>query len=84
MTRGYWDSDPLAEARARAAAAGECPVNHVDEFTSEHSDCWAICSMFDCEVCVATPEDFGWHDPDEDDGPRKAAPEEDEEWRIPF
>lgn len=83
MTRGYWASDPLAEARAKAAAAGECPVNHVDEFTSEHSDCWAICSMFDCEVCVATPEDFGWHDPDEEE-PCETASGDDEEWRIPF
>lgn len=84
MTVGTRGDDPLAEAREKAAAAGECPINHVDRFTSNHWDCWEICSWFDCEVCVATPEDFGWRDPAEDDEPRKAAPGEDEEWEIPF
>lgn len=62
-----WTNDPLAEAREKAAAAGECPINHIDQFARNHWDTSEICSWFDCEVCVATPEDLGLHDPSEEE-----------------
>ena len=65
VSSGYeWGGDPLAEARAKARENNACPVNFVDRFTSEHWDCWEICSWFDCKECVATPEDFGFRDGD--------------------
>ena len=67
MSRGLRAGDPLETARKSAAAAGECPINHIDQFARDHWDCCEICSWFNCEACVATPEDFGWHDPDEEE-----------------
>lgn len=71
-----WASDPLEPVRRQALELGLCPIGLVDEFTSEHWDVCEICSWFDCEVCVATPEDFGFggsQDDDEVDGIQDAA-----------
>ena len=84
MNRGPWADDPLAKARAEAAIAGECPVNYVDDFASEHWDCWEICSWFKCKECVATPEDMGFGPLDCDHGAKSLIEEEGADWEIPF
>lgn len=37
-----------------------CPIFDLDDFILEHWDRNTLCASFDCEVCVATPEDFGY------------------------
>ena len=67
MSSTWWIQDPLDPVREIARELELCPVSLVDEFTSEHWDAFEICSWFECEKCVATPEDFGFSEGTDDD-----------------
>ena len=42
---------------------GQCPIFDLDDWMLRSFDADALCSLFSCGRCVATPEDFGY-DPD--------------------
>ena len=79
MCSTRWDQDPLEPVMAKARELGRCPVGLVDEFTSEHWDAFEICSWFECESCVATPDDFGCAE-----GAYSIGPDEETGGEIPF
>ena len=76
-------ADPFERAWAEAAELGVCPVCLVEGFYKETCDFDTLCDAFECDECVATPEDMGWR-PDDEGAARDGRGREEESLEIPF
>ena len=70
--------DPFEIAARKAKLEGICPISLLDDFYTNHWDCVSLCASFNCSLCVATPEDFGYTE-DEREYPDLVVAEENEE-----
>ena len=73
----------IREIELLARKAKVCPVSMLDEYSSNHWDFCALCAEFNCKECVATPEDFGYSNTNEQkESSVKVGAER--SWAIPF